>query len=280
MTKLSRTLPLTAAALAAATVISPVTASAQTYNPSGFDHYDACKKRDKNNQLVGGLIGAVAGGVIGSQVAAVGARSEGSALGAVLGAAAGAGIADDNRNCRTEEARASRVGYQQTDPVYNTPPAYQRSDNQSVYSTPAHPKRTTAKVYNAKTVYTSPRIYSGAPGNRTYQGSGPYSASPAVTYRQDRSYNHRKGYSEVDRINREIESLRAESRRLKDRRRYASAPWIDRRLDEIGYSLGELKDRKRRVKRRIKNNRRRGYSANYNTGPRHYHGSDTCNFRH
>jgi len=105
-----------------ATLATPTLAQAQSYHS---DSYSACRTADKDAQVIGGLLGAVVGGVVGSQVSGNGARTEGSVLGAVLGGAAGAGIADDRRNCRTENGiRPSKHSGYSTSGYLPAPTAY------------------------------------------------------------------------------------------------------------------------------------------------------------
>jgi hypothetical protein len=64
-----------------------------------FGYRDACRSRQNNRTVAGGLIGALAGAAIGSNVAARNARPEGAVLGAVVGGAVGAGIGRNTAEC-------------------------------------------------------------------------------------------------------------------------------------------------------------------------------------
>lgn len=114
------------AAIAAAAVLAPEMAAAQSYGYgsnsyySGYDrtptYYGECD-RLRDNQVAGGVVGATIGAIAGSQIAARGRRTEGSVLGGVLGAAIGAGVggsSNGSRGCVStyDQSRYdSRYGY-------------------------------------------------------------------------------------------------------------------------------------------------------------------------
>ena len=209
-----------------ATLATPTLAQAQSYHS---DSYSACRTADKDAQVIGGLLGAVVGGVVGSQVSGNGARTEGSVLGAVLGGAAGAGIADDRRNCRTENGiRPSKHSGYSTSGYLPAPTAY--------HGTSSH--RTGAIV----TV--------GHPGH----GNRGYNHSYDRGYSRDYDRRARR----LDRIDRRMRNIRAELRDLRRGRHHNGYRYTERRIHELGYELDRLKDQRRRVKKGYKVSRR-GY---------------------
>lgn len=231
MTNFNRNKTLAALALATATFAAPAIASAQSYNNAGYQ-YNECKKKDKDNQLVGGLLGAVAGGVIGSQVAGRGERTELSVLGAVIGGAAGVGIADDNRNCRKEV------------------------------------QRTTSRTYGTQSTYGSNRSYNRGytQPSRTYGSTQRRQGYTTVGHRKHRGYNksYNRGYQTEFgtfynswEVRQRIEQLKAEDRPLKARQKYERSRWIDRRRAELTYEIKSLK----KIEDRLEKNERRGYRS-------------------
>lgn len=96
---------VSAAAVAASTLVVPQFASAQSARAYGSGDLCAAQKRAAGTKgaVVGGLIGAFAG----SQLAGHGARTEGTILGAGVGAVAGHEIAKRNVHCVAYPARIS-----------------------------------------------------------------------------------------------------------------------------------------------------------------------------
>jgi uncharacterized protein YcfJ len=223
MTTFNRNRTLAALALATATFTAPAIAHAGNYNNAGYQ-YNECKKKDKDNQLVGGLLGAVAGGVIGSQVAGRGERTELSVLGAVIGGAAGAGIADDNRNCRKEVQRTT-YGY----------------GSQKTYNRGYQPARTYGNTYR----------------HRGYQ-TVRHSSHPVYNRGYSRGYQTEFGtfYNSWE-VRQRIEQLKDEDRPLKYRQKYEYSPWIDRRRAELKYEIKALK----KIEDRLEKDERRGYRS-------------------
>lgn len=224
MLNLTKMKTLSAAALALAVIATPSLAAANSYSSTA---YEACKRSDTGNQVLGGVLGAVAGGVFGSQVAGNGARTEGSAIGAVLGGLAGSQIA--NKDCSTRTAYRNE-GSRSTAPVYSS----------GGYTT-------SAPVYssdNYNTVYTSPRV-----------AAVNYSVSQP-TYRDGRSnrsygYNDRRDerrYQRLAALDREIYETRCQLDELRQRSRYNNSRKLDRRIDRVGERLRDLKQERKRLK--------------------------------
>jgi len=231
MLKLTKTNTLSAVALAMAVIATPSLAAANSYS-NGYhgSAYEACKRSDTENQVLGGVIGAVTGGVLGSQVAGNGARSEGSALGAVIGAVAGSQIA--NKDCKSRRGYVSesyhaptQLGYPTRAPIVQAP----------VYS-------------SSRTVYTSPRV-----STVHYPVSRP-------NYRgHSQNYGYSRG-NQVASIQREINDLRRKRDNLERRNRYEQSYRLDRRIERIGHRIGELKRQKRFAKKN------RGYNSRHYGG--------------
>lgn len=236
MLNLTKMKTLSAAALALAVIATPSLAAANSYSSTA---YEACKRSDTGNQVLGGVLGAVAGGVFGSQVAGNGARTEGSAIGAVLGGLAGSQIA--NKDCSTSTAYRNE-GSRSTAPVYSSG-GYTTSA--PVYSSGGY--TTSAPVYssdNYNTVYTSPRV-----------AAVNYSVSQP-TYRDGRSnrsygYNDRRDerrYQRLAALDREIYETRCQLDELRQRSRYNNSRKLDRRIDRVGERLRDLKQERKRLK--------------------------------
>ena len=143
---------ITTTAIAALTLGLPIVAQAQSsYNNSGYAH-QACKNKEDNRQILGGLAGAVVGGVFGSQVSGNGARTEGSAIGAVVGGLAGAGIADKMIDCDpVYESQTQTSSY----PSYGTTSSYPAS-YQTTSSYPSNTAYADQVTYSNHPVYNEP----------------------------------------------------------------------------------------------------------------------------
>lgn len=257
MKTLYRTPTLAAALLAAVTLSAPLTAQAQSYGNATYS-YEDCKKRDADNKITGGIIGAIAGGVIGSQVAGNGARTEGSVLGAAIGAAAGAGIGGEKRDCKDIYRRTGTTHYSGS--TYAAPTTY----GTTTYSGSSY-RTVPARTYGTTTYGGGSTTYGG--GYSTY-GSG-YTTTRHSGYHRP-AYNHGGygGYDPLARVDRRIDRLRREGRRLRDQARYDHSPWLRRQIRENDRALERAKDRRREIKR---NHRRADRRA-----ARHYHGSNVC----
>ena len=217
MLNLTKMTTLSAAALALAVIATPSLAAANSYSSTA---YEACKRSDTGNQVLGGVLGAVAGGVFGSQVAGNGARSEGSAIGAVLGGLAGSQIA--NKDCSTSTAYRNERP-RSTAPVYSSG-GYTTSA--PVYSSGGY--TTSAPVYrsdNYNTVYTSPRV-------------------AAVNYSVSRP-SYRDG--RLAALDREIYETRCQLDELRQRSRYNNSRKLDRSIDRVGERLRDLKQERKRL---------------------------------
>ncbi len=155
----------------------PSLASAQTsyYNSNGGYAHQACKNKEDNRQILGGVAGAVVGGVLGSQVSGRGARTEGSAIGAVLGGLAGAGVADKTIDC---------------DPVYP-------GQTYSQYPTSSQPVYQDRVTYSNHPVYTQPQYGAGAISYGTTYTTGTTSYPP---------YTSQPVYREVPRATRQYQT--------------------------------------------------------------------------
>ncbi|MEP1230506.1 MAG: glycine zipper 2TM domain-containing protein [Litorimonas sp.] len=101
---------LVAITLAAATLVSPLTANAQNFSSRQSNN-------DAGAQIAGGLIGGSLGAILGEEIAGRGNRTEGAIVGAIIGgvtgAAIGEGIASDNKTTRrvTNNSRFNNSGF-------------------------------------------------------------------------------------------------------------------------------------------------------------------------
>lgn len=136
--RLTTTLVLAGAALAAAATALPASAQAGYYGRGYNDGYrDPCVAQ-KNNQIGGLIVGGLLGAALGSNIAGRGHRDDGTALGAVVGGVMGSEIGrGSSRPCAPPPPPAYSTGYPVSG-VYDAPPAYGRDydrdyDNRSYY---------------------------------------------------------------------------------------------------------------------------------------------------
>lgn len=123
---MTRTLTTCLAAVAFAATAT-ASASAQTYTPESQRAYEACKRADTQNQVLGGVIGGLAGGLLGNEIE----KGEGTLLGGAAGAYAGTRVA--NKDCESRLVPATRSYNGRTSTYTNTQtlPAYQDSTRSS-----------------------------------------------------------------------------------------------------------------------------------------------------
>lgn len=165
----------------------PIVAQAQsTYSNSGYAH-QACKNKEDNRQILGGLAGAVVGGVFGSQVSGNGARTEGSAIGAVLGGLAGAGIADKTIDCDPVYETQPYPSYGSTSSYPASYPSYGSTTSYPATSSyPVNTVYTDQVTYSNHPVYSDPNYGTGAVTNGTTYSTGtvsyPSNQQSAPTY--------------------------------------------------------------------------------------------------
>ena len=116
--------PLIATAALTVGLATPATAQ-QTYGnytPASIADYEACKKADTQNQILGGVIGGLAGGLLGNEIE----KGEGTVIGAAGGAYAGSRLL--NKDCESRLV-PQEAGYGQTTTITNTQtlPAVERN---------------------------------------------------------------------------------------------------------------------------------------------------------
>jgi len=185
MKMLSRNHTIIAATLAAVTFGLPSFAQAHHAGGNSYLTYEECKKKDRKNQVVGGLVGAVAGGVFGSQVSGNGARSEGSAIGALVGGTAGALIGDDKRHCEELLRYGQPSGYSSGGhghSHHSSPPRYQPVPTHS-YHTVSTP------TYSGCQTCPPPRVYKPRP-RPTYTGCNTCGYTQTTYPTQGHSHSH------------------------------------------------------------------------------------------
>ncbi len=165
---------LAAVTLAAATLITPLSASAADYR----------KCNDTTNGVVGGVIGGSVGAAIGEEIAGRGDRTEGAVLGAIIGGIAGAAIGDGASDCEKDK----------------------RYNNRRVVTTTTHyPTRTTNTHRGYQTVgHNGHRDYNRR--NRNYGYDRGYSRRVDPLYRIDREIEQTR--REGRRLKRELRNSR------------------------------------------------------------------------
>ncbi|MGB3455474.1 MAG: glycine zipper 2TM domain-containing protein [Litorimonas sp.] len=95
----------TTTALAAAMTLFAAPALAQVYTAESQAEYEACKKKDTQNQIIGGVVGGVLGGFLGDKIE----KGEGTVIGGAAGAYAGTRVA--NKDCEALLVRDDFADY-------------------------------------------------------------------------------------------------------------------------------------------------------------------------
>lgn len=190
------------------------------------------------------MVGAVAGGIFGSQVSGNGARTEGSVLGAVLGGGLGAAIADDRRNCQTENRTTIIQGSQRAITGATHTNGRSIASNTGTFNT-----RSSNIGVNRGSVNT------GSYGQAAYQGARIQTINyPSSNSRFDRRLNQ---------IERQIGELRFELKTLRKRQNFRYDPYINRRINSVSYNLETLKLRKRTLIKEAGRSNRRNQGRNF-----------------
>ena len=171
---------LAAVTLAAAALVTPLSASAADYQNCS----------DTTNSVAGGLIGGSVGAIAGREIAGRGDRSEGAILGAIIGGIAGAAVGDGASDCEKNTRYA---------------------DNRRSVTTTHYPARTTVTNTRVQNVgFNSNRRNSQ---NISYGYDRGYDRRDEALYRIDREIEQTR--YEGDRLKRQIRNTRGNARGLR-----------------------------------------------------------------
>jgi uncharacterized protein YcfJ len=230
----------TFATLAGAAISLPTLAQAADSNTGYYDPGQKCRSQENDAQLIGGLLGAVVGGVTGSQVSGNGARTEGSVIGAVLGGIAGAAIGDESVDCD----KRRNVRYNNT--AYNGQ-AYGRT-TPIVYG-----GTTTRRVYQpTRNVRYNNGYRNNGYRNNVYRNNGYRNNS------YNNGYNIRRNntLAQLDDVRYRLQELRQKDRRLERKLQREYRPRLAQKREYVYGEIKRLERKKRRLKRRVRNQRR------------------------
>ncbi len=228
------------ATLTLAAVSLPTLAQASDYN-RGYDQSRACKSKENDAQLAGGLIGAAIGGIVGSEIAGRGDRNEGAVIGAVIGGLAGVGIGDESVNC---DKRRRRTAYNGSNSGYSN------------------------VVYNGSGYRNNNRNYgyrnTGYSSNRRYNNGRRYNNAYERHDHDDRIYRYNATYAELTDVQYRLQTERRKVRRLQRKIQYAETPYhshdLQERLDKVRYEVNRLQKKQYRLQARLRKLKRHNYS--------------------
>jgi uncharacterized protein YcfJ len=230
------------ATLTLAAVTLPTVAQASDYNRGYVDQSRACKSKENDAQLVGGLLGAVIGGVVGSEIAGHGNRDEGAVIGAVIGGLAGVGVGDESVNCDKRRRRAYyNGGYSNTN--------YRGTTYRNGY------RPTTYSYGNGNR-----RGYNNNGYNNGYNGyETPYERHD----HQERIRKYNDTYAQLQDVQYRLHDLRKKDRRLENKIRYANDAYhahdLQERRDRVRNEIARLHKKEHRFQRRLRRLKRRSY---------------------
>lgn len=209
MTNVKTKTALAAVTLAAATLITPLSASAADYR----------KCNDTTNGVVGGVIGGSVGAAIGEEIAGRGDRTEGAVLGAIIGGIAGAAIGDGASDCEKDKRYNNRrtVTTHYPTRTTNTHRGYQTVGHNS------HRNSNRNRNYGYNRGYNQTSYGYGRRGDRLYQIDRQIDdLRRERAYLKDerrRSRHYRPGIERrLDRIAYRLDELKRERKRIKKRK--------------------------------------------------------------
>ena len=207
---------LVAITLAAATLVSPLTANAQDFSNRRGNN-------DAGAQIAGGLIGGSVGAILGEEIAGRGNRTEGAVLGAIIGGVAGAaigeGVADGNKTSVRSNRRFRQNRFNNG---FNNRGFRNRGFGNRGFNT---------RFVNNRRGFNHNRGF----GHNISASS--YTQIDRIDYRLDVLKQDRRN------ICAELEYK-------------GHDPYLKDRLAKVEYEIAELKERRRYLKRKIKTNRR------------------------
>ena len=241
------------ATLTLAAVTLPTVAQASDYNRGYVDQSRACKSKENDAQLVGGLLGAVIGGVVGSEIAGQDDRDEGAVIGAVIGGLAGVGLGDESVNCDKRRRRAYyNGGYSNTNYRGTT---YRNGYRPTTYSYGNGNRRGYNRGYN--------NGYYNGYNNSYNNGYNGYETPYERHEHQERIRKYNDTYAQLQDVQYRLHDLRQRDRRLARKIEYANDAYhahdLQERRDRVRNEIARLHKKERRFQRRLRNLKRRSY---------------------